>query len=110
MDKRIPKGMHRMPDGTLMKDSEHGEDCMCERCMKHRDAYENYADGGIVEQAKELYDVAQNFPEEFDRAYDFFKGEMGKIYDFWADVFGFRRGGAVSKFGGHVKAGRKIGA
>lgn len=97
MDKRIPKGMHRMPDGTLMKDSEHG-------------TYENYADGGVVEQAKELYEVAQNYPDEFDRAYNHFKGEMGKIYDFWADIFGFRRGGAVSKFGGRVKAGRKIGA
>jgi len=79
MDKPIPKGMHRMPDGKLMLDSDH----------------KAYADGGVVEQAKELYDVAQNFPEEFDRAYNHFKGEMGKIYDFWADVFGFRRGGKV---------------
>jgi len=107
MDKRIPKGMHRMPDGTLMKDSEHGEDCMCEHCMKE---YKNYADGGIVEQAKELYDLSQNFPNEFEKAYDGFTGEMKKLYDFWKDVFGFRRGGAVSKFGGRVKAGRKIGA
>ncbi len=79
MDKRIPKGM------------------------------QNYADGGIVEQAKELYDLSQNFPNEFEKAVDGFTGEMKKIYDFWADIFGFRRGGAVSKFGGRVK-GRKIGA
>ena len=80
MDKRIPKGMHQM------------------------------ADGGIVEQAQEIYDLSQNFPNEFEKAYDGFTGEMKKIYDFWKDVFGFRRGGAVSKFGGRVNAGRKIGA
>ncbi len=55
-----------------------------------------YADGGFVEQAKELYDVAQNYPEEFEKAYTGFKGEMTKIYDFWKDLLGFRRGGHVA--------------
>lgn len=72
--------MHMMPDGTMMRDSDH---------------YQGYADGGFIEQAKELYDVAQNYPEEFERAYTGFKGEMTKIYDFWKDVLGFKRGGHV---------------
>jgi len=79
MDKRIPKGMHRMPDGKLMKDSEH----------------RGYADGGIVEQAQQLYDFSQNYPQEFERAYEGFKGEATKIYDWWKDLLGFRNGGRV---------------
>jgi hypothetical protein len=74
-------GMHMMPDGTMMRDSDH---------------YQGYDDGGFIEQAKELYDVAQNFPEEFEKAYTGFKGEFTKIYDWWKDVLGFRRGGHVA--------------
>jgi hypothetical protein len=61
------------------------------------------ADGGLVDEAKQLYDAYQNFPDEFDRAVSGFKGEMGKIYDFWKDIFGFRRGGRVQPHMGMVK-------
>jgi hypothetical protein len=74
---------HEMPDGR-----------MCYAC--EMDGMHGYADGGFIEQAKELYDVAQNYPEEFERAYTGFKGEITKIYDFWKDLLGFRRGGHVA--------------
>jgi len=74
---------HEMPDGR-----------MCYAC--EMDGMHGYADGGFIEQAKELYDVAQDYPQEFDRAYSHFKGEMTKIYDFWKDLLGFRRGGHVA--------------
>jgi hypothetical protein len=45
----------------------------------------------------ELNDLRENYPQEFDRAVNSFKGEMGKIWDFWKDVFGFRRGGRVQR-------------
>jgi hypothetical protein len=74
-----------------------------QRFYKPKERLQSHENGGVVEQAKELYEVAQNFPDEFDRAYNLFKGEMGKIYDFWADLLGFRRGGRVT--GGKRKIG-----
>lgn len=75
-----PKGFHYMPDGKLMKDSEH---------------LPSRANGGISDTLSELNDLRENYPQEFDRAVSSFKGEMGKIWDFWKDTFGFRRGGHV---------------
>jgi hypothetical protein len=69
---------------------------------KRRGDYKKYADGGIVEQAKEIYDLSQNFPNEFEKAYEGFTGQMKEIYNFWKDVFGFRRGGSVKGRGGDI--------
>ena len=49
----------------------------------------------IAKDVNDLYDLQENFPNEFERAVQGFKGEMEKIYDFWKDVFGFKRGGKV---------------
>ena len=49
----------------------------------------------IAEDVNDLYELQEKFPNEFGRAVDHFKGEMTKIYDFWKDVFGFKRGGRV---------------
>lgn len=82
----IPQGMHRMPDGRLMLDSSH----------------KAYADGGLIEQAEQLYDFSQNYPDEFERVYNGLKGEATKIYDWWKDVLGLRRGGRVNGRGGRI--------
>jgi len=49
----------------------------------------------IAKDVNDLYDLQETYPNEFNRAVDHFKGEMEKIYDFWKDVFGFKRGGKV---------------
>jgi hypothetical protein len=49
----------------------------------------------IAKDVNDLYDLQETYPNEFNRAVDHFKGEMTKIYDFWKDVFGFKRGGKV---------------
>ena len=49
----------------------------------------------IAKDVNDLYDLQERFPNEFEQAVGHFKGEMTKIYDFWKDVFGFRRGGRV---------------
>lgn len=53
------------------------------------------ANGGVIEHAQELYDLYENYPSEFERAYNSFKGEATKIWDFWKDALGLRRGGHV---------------
>lgn len=63
--------------------------------VAERDAMQGKADGGIIEHANELYDLYENYPAEFERAYNTFKGEATKIWDFWKDALGLRRGGHV---------------
>ena len=53
------------------------------------------ANGGVADTVQELYDLRENYPTQFDYAVNSFKGEMGKIWDFWKDTFGFKRGGHV---------------
>jgi len=91
---RVPKNYNEEPRGKPNPDysKQYQEDL--KKGLRARGGYA-YADGGFIEQAKELYDVAQNYPEEFERAYTGFKGEINKIYDFWKDVLGFKRGGHV---------------
>jgi len=51
--------------------------------------------GSIAKDVDDLYNLYENYPNEFERAVQIFKGEAEKIYDFWKDVFGFKRGGKV---------------
>lgn len=77
---RPKKGYHYMPDGTIMKDSDH---------------LPSRANGGVADTLQEIYDLRETYPTQFENAVNSFKGEMGKIWDFWKDTFGFRRGGHV---------------
>lgn len=53
------------------------------------------ADGGIVDKLEEMYDLRETYPTQFDNAVNSFTGEMSKIWNFWKDTLGLRRGGHV---------------
>ena len=52
-------------------------------------------DGGVIDTVKEMYDLRETYPTQFENAVEGLKGELGKIYNFWKETFGFRRGGHV---------------